>query len=438
MTFFFISLFTFLVFWRPQEWLVPWMYGVPMLDVVMWLSLLGFVVEVNEGRIRFPRNSPVLYMLLGLWASAVFSHIVHFFFKGMMDTIPEVFKICFFTAVLFCVLDSAKRLRFMALIFVVMSCVMAVHALMQQKLGYGFAGSEPMYDLRLGADTPTIRSIFFGIFEDPNDLAQIFATSIPFGFILTKRRSLSGFILGCAIAFLLVQGIIATHSRSGIVALTGVFAVLFILFLPSRWMPVLLVVLLVGALIMCVFAGKFMDISAHDRVVFWGYANQTFKSSIVNSLFGIGYNMFWQVAEDRAAHNAFVSCYTEIGLLGYWFWFGLIFLGITGAWRTRVALSNPATPEQAWVRRFAGLCLAATVGFLASGYFLSRTFLYPLFFLIAMLAALPLVADKLLPQGHGPFVRPFRDLIVLNTLVTILSVAYIYISIIILNRAFGG
>jgi len=256
--------------------------------------------------------------------------------------------------------------------------------------------------------------------------------------VLTLRRSFFAFILGCLITFLLVQGVLATHSRSGFVALAGVAAVILLLFMPSRWMLVLMICYLLGALVMCIFSGVWLDESAHDRVVFWGLANQTFKSSVVNCLFGIGYFMFWQVAGDRAAHNAFVLCYTEIGVVGYWFWFGLVLFGITGAWRARVALTNPVTAEQAWVRRFAGLCIAATVGFLTSGYFLSRTFIYPLFFLMAMLGAMPLLADRILPNDHPSLAKPFRKIVIVNTVFTFLSIAYIYFSIIMLNKAFYG
>jgi len=436
MTFFFTSVFIVLVFWRPQEWLLPWMFGYPVLDAVVWLLLMSFIVEVNAGKIRIPKNRAVIYMLIGLWAAAVLSHVANFYFQGMLDTIPEAFKYCFFTVLLFCILDSIERLRAVAIMFVVMACLMAVHAIMQQKLGYGFTGTGPIRIYKTGVEEPVVRSLFFGIFEDPNDLAQILVTSIPFAFILTKRRSVFGLVLGCAITYLLVQGVVATHSRSGFVALSGVAAVVFLLFLPSRWMPVLMACYLVGALGMCLFSGAWLDESAHDRVVFWGLANQTFKNSIVNFLFGIGYLMFGQVAGERAAHNAFVLCYTELGIVGYWFWFGLIVLGITGAWRTRVVLAHPATVEKAWIRRFAGLCIASTTGFLASGYFLSRTFIYPLFFLMAMLGALPVLADKYMEEEHPLLVRPLKDLLVFNTLATILSIAYIYFSIILLNRVF--
>lgn len=436
MTFFFTSIFILLVFWRPQEWLVPWLFGWPVLDVIVFIALLSLITEVDQGRVRFPKYRSQIFLLLGLWVASAMSHVVHTYFKGMMETIPDVFKICFFTVLLFCILDRPGHLRALAIMFVMMSCVMAVHAIMQQRLGYGFMGVEPFLDVRPGHEEPVSRSFFFGIFGDPNDLAQILATSIPFTFIMTKRNSFFSVVLGCAVSYLLVMGVIATYSRSGFVALAGVTAVIMILILPVRWMPVLMAGMLAAALALCPLSVAQLDISAHDRVVFWGLANQMFIASPLNFIFGIGYGMFWQVASSRAAHNAFVSCYTELGIFGYWFWFILIFIGVMGAWRVRISLTDVNGVDAEWTRRFSGICIASMIGFLASAYFLSRTFIYPLFFLAAMLGSLPGIAEKYLPKNHPALIRPARDVWGYGTVATVISIIYIYISIILLNKAF--
>ena len=415
---------------------MPWLFGWPILDVIIFMALLSLIIEVDQGRVRFPRQRSQIFLLIGLWVASVMSHVAHTYFAGMIETMPEVFKICFFTVLLYCILDRPGHLRALAIMFVVMSCIMAVHAIMQQRIGYGFMGLEPFLDFRPGYEEPILRSYFFGIFGDPNDLAQILATSIPFTFVITRRNSFFSIVLGCAITCLLVTGIMATYSRSGFVALTGVIAVILILIMPVRWMPVLMAGMLAGALVLCPLSVAQLDVSAHDRVVFWGMANQIFIASFLNFIFGIGYGMFWQVASSRAAHNAFVSCYTELGILGYWFWFILIFLGIMGAWRVRISLKDARGVDEEWIRRFAGICIAAMIGFLASAYFLSRTFIYPLFFLTAMIGALPGIAEKYLPEGHRALIQPLRDVWGYGTVAVVISIIYIYMSIILLNKAF--
>jgi len=435
MTFFFTSIFMILVFWRPQEWLIPWLYGWPLLDAIVFISLLALLVESDQGYVRFPRDVPQVYLLVGLWCAAVMSHLAHTYFAGMMETIPEVFKVCFFTVLLFCVLSKPSRLRAVAFMFVAMACLMAVHAILQEKRGYGFAWQRPLYIPAMLGNPAHTRSMFFGIFEDPNDTAQFLATSIPLAFVIQKRQTFIGFLMACGIATLLMLAVLTTHSRGGMIASVAVFAVMGILLLPARWFPALMMVLLGTALLLCPLSAAYLDMSAHDRVVFWGMANEQFKH---NLLFGIGYGMFWQVASERAAHNAFVSCYTTLGVFGYWFWFGLLHLAVLGAWRTRIALRRPESLEQKWMKRFSGLSIAAMTGFCASAYFLSRDFVYPLFFLFALLGAIPYVATRLLPEDHPPLVHVRRDLMVTGTIGALGSIVYIYFSIVLLNRAFYG
>jgi hypothetical protein len=208
-----------------------------------------------------------------------------------------------------------------------------------------------------------------------------------------------------------------------------------VLVLPDRWFPAGMIGLLLGFILLCPFMGAKLDMSAQERVVFWGMANAQFKQ---NLLCGVGYGMFWQVASGRAAHNLFVLCYTEVGILGYWFWFGLLSLGIAGAWRVRQVLSRRGDLEEQWLRRFCGLAMTSLTAFCASGYFLSRSFVYPLFFLFAVAGAIPNVARRWRPAGVPWYMDVGRDMLVNALPASLISVIYIYFTIILLNKAFYG
>lgn len=436
MTFFLTSFFIFWVFWRPQEWLFPWMFGWPILDIVVCLALLFLMVEYNEGRIRPVRNTPQIWLLLGLWLSAPISHMAHTYLAGMLDSIIPIFKICFFSLLLIMVMDRTPRLRFAVWLFIVMSCTMGVHAQMQERIGYGFAGAFPLYVPPIGDNPAYWRTQFFGIFGDPNDLAQFLITCIPLSFVLFRRRNFFTFLIGCLISWFLIDSMLTTGSRGGFVGLMAIVAAQVLVLLPHRAFTPLLLMGLLGALALCPFAGFALDASAHNRVVFWGLGTEMFKR---NPVFGIGYDMFWIVtAQSKAAHNAFVKCYTELGTFGYWFWFGLIQLGIIGAHRVRGALKRTGNPEAGWLYRFAGQCIVAMVGFCGSAYFLSRTFVFPLFFLMAMLAVLPVIARRYLPPHQPPFFKMRKDVWVMVSVGTVASIYYIYISILLLNKAFYG
>lgn len=77
---------------------------------------------------------------------------------------------------------------------------------------------------------------------------------------------------------------------------------------------------------------------------------------------------------------------------------------------------------------------------MASAYFLSRAFVYPTFFLFALLAAIPPIVERMLPEGHPPLLNIKKDLFLWNTLGVVISILYIYYSIILLNKAYfsGG
>ena len=414
---------------------MPQLYGLPLLDGVFYLALLGFLIELDQGTLRSPKRLPQIYLLGGLWLAGIMSHVAHTYFVGMTNTAPDVFKFCFFTTLLITILDRPSRLRAVAAMFVFMSCTMAIHALLQQNRGYGFAWQRPLYVPQIGDRAPHTRSLFFGIFADPNDLAQILVTAIPFSFVLTRRKSFFSFLIGCTVTWLLISAILATHSRGGTVALAATGAVMLVLLLPSRWLPRLLLLMVLGGLALTLLSMPVLDQSAHDRVVFWGMANDVFKA---NPLFGIGYGMFWQVADDAAAHNAFVLAYTELGVFGYWFWFLLIQLGVVGAMKSRIALGDATDPDAVWLRMFCGLSLAAMTGFCAGAYFLSRSFVYPLFFLMAALGALTPIAEDYLPSDHPPIMDTRKDVYIMGTIGVLGSILYIYLSIVFLNRAFYG
>jgi putative inorganic carbon (HCO3(-)) transporter len=436
MTFPLTLLFMFLVFWRPQEWLFPWMFGWPVLDIITYVSLLSLLMEMSHGTSALAKT-PAVMLAVGLWFSTLMSHIAHGYFQGMLDTLSETFKVCVFLVLLLIVLDRASRIRSVMLIMVAAAIIMSVHALMQQKTGYGFAGAEPLWVFKVDTASWESRSQFFGIFADPNDLAQYLATAIPLVFACPKRLNPISILVCSGIVVLLFLALLATHSRGGQVALLAVGCCIVFLRLPVRWLPYAVVIGLIGALVLCRFKGDvLLDQSAQERVVFWGLANERFKA---NPLFGLGYGMFWQVTSaSRAAHNAFVLCYTELGIFGYWFWFTIFQLGMIGCWRARAILRRPRSISQEYLKRTAGLMIVASVGFNAGSYFLSRAFVFPLFFLFGVANAIPLIVQRALPDDHPPLLNARQDVVVSGTITTFASIAYIYVSILLLNKAIYG
>jgi hypothetical protein len=434
MTFFFTLVFMFLVFLRPQEWLFPAMYGWPVLDVITIVALVTLLFDSAQAKSTIPKT-PAVVLTAGLFLGALMSHAAHGYFQGMVDTIAPTFKICFFLFLLLIVTNSVERLRWVLFVFLVNACIMSVHAVLQDRTGSGYTGQPPYIFIHPDGSTIT-QSVFFGLFDDPNDLGQFLATCIPLAFAFPKRLNFISLILAAGVVWLLAEAMLATHSRGTLVGVIVSMAILVAMVLPVKWLPYVSVLGLIVGLVACALGGgAFLDQSARDRVVFWGYANQYFKS---NFLFGGGYGMFADISgSNRPAHNAYVCCYTELGLFGYWFWFNLLTLGMIGCWRTRLAFRRAWRPEQIYLRRLAGLAISAMAGFAASAYFLSRAYVFPLFFLFGMLSAIPVIAQRYLPEEHPPLINFRKDVLFTGTVASLFSVVYIYISILLLNRAAG-
>ena len=410
------------------------MFGWPFLDVITYCALISLAFECTQSKTVFPKT-PAVMLVAGLYFASIMSHVANGYFQGMMDTIPVTFKICFFLILLLVVTNSIRRLQWVIFVMVMGAILISIHAIMQDRTGAGFAGYRPLafyYNQRW-----IQQSRFFGIFNDPNDLGQFLATCMPLAFALPKRLGVIALILSSCVVWLLTEGMLTTESRGTLIGVFAALACMVFMVLPARWLPYLGVLALIGGLVACAVLGPGMlDESARDRVAFWGNANQYFKT---HPLFGGGFGMFEEISgTNRAAHNAYVCCYTELGLFGYWFWFNLITLGIFGCWRTRVAFKNPKSREQAYLKRVAGLAIVSMVGFAASAYFLSRAYVFPLFFLFALLASVPMIAQRYLPEDHPPLVDLYKDVYFTGTVASLLSVAYIYVTILLLNRGGGG
>lgn len=426
MTFSLTLVFMFLVFWRPQDWLIPQLQGVPILDIVVFLALLTLLIEVDGKQLRMPKKSPQVWLFIGLWIATLMSHIANTYWVGFTDTLEKSFKFSLFGILLITAIDRSDRLCRVAFLFVAMALFMTLHGWLQVKRGYGFGDYPPLVHVRPLTGVEVCRSRFYGIFGDPNDLAQVLAVAIPFTFVLFRRINAFSILMSVALSGLLVSGMMTTHSRGGLVALTVVVPLTISAFMKPVWQKLALWGLGLGWLMVLPLSGRLMDASASDRVIFWGAANDAFKA---HPLFGVGYGLIWEYTDDRAVHNAFLTCSAELGLFGYWHWFGLIvasFLGLMYVGRT---LKLRREPETRYLRVYAGMVRASFGAYLASSFFLSRAYAWPFFFLVGIAAALPLVVSRThMEAALIPEYKTSRFLI-RNTVASIGSVLYIYVCI---------
>ncbi len=432
MSFGLLYIFILLVFWRPQEWLLPWMFGIPFLHGITYAAILAMMLEYDSGRLRIDRREPQYFLYIGLFIAGLMSHISWFYWEGLMNHWMDMFRLTFFGILLFSCCNTVARLRWITRAFVVMALLMAVHAVLQDILGYGFAGYPPVMSWRPNVDYLMPRARFFGIFDDPNDLGQFLVASMPLCFVFFKRRRLIPFLLAAAATGLLVMGLEATLSRGSQVGLLATVGVLLVMLVFKRAYPFLLSMGVVAGLLAIPLSGRFLG-DAWERVNLWGQANWAFKTK---PIFGVGRGMINDYLDQgKTVHNAFVSCYAELGVFGFFFWFSLLFLAALGLLQTRRALRNSEDPEARWLYDFSAWGLASFAGFVVSAYFLSRAFIFPLYFMTAMMGAVPVLARQYVTEDAKD-VRlglTIRDTCILGIPLSLLVIMYVYVSILILN-----
>ena len=106
-------------------------------------------------------------------------------------------------------------------------------------------------------------------------------------------------------------------------------------------------------------------------------------------LLGVGQGQFLEY-HTLTAHNSFVLCFAETGLIGYFFWLGLLVITYTQLQSlTQLSDKEPFDRElKGWARRLQ----LSMVGFLTAAFFLSRTFVPMLYLVLGLSVALIVIA----------------------------------------------
>ncbi len=221
-----------------------------------------------------------------------------------------------------------------------------------------------------------VRSL--GFLNDPNDFAQAMIMVLPLLFLgYAKRTWIARLAFVGAPAALLGYTIYLTQSRGALFGLASLA-----LFPLHRRLGTLRTSALLAALVVVAVGASFggreissNESSAAQRIDAWSDGLNMLKFKPV---FGVGYGNFLDHHE-ITAHNSFVLCFAELGLLGYFVWLGMIVVAYKGL---EQVLSRG--PPERLERQLALSLRAALVGFLACSWFLSRTYQPGLYILLAL------------------------------------------------------
>jgi putative inorganic carbon (hco3(-)) transporter len=393
------------------------------------IALLASAARLLVPGPRFLSKAPQIYMLFGFLLTIMASRlIVLHWVRGAFLAGQE-----FFIALIGCILiilnvDTLPRLRILAgalcllTLFVALECILAYHTGWNANL---FVMGQDLLDLEGGTTTvPRVRGL--GYLNDPNDLAQALIVAFPLVWMAWRSRQkvLSAFVVFIPSA-LLLYAIYLTRSRGALLALIVVIGLGLRQRFASRWgwFPALLLAgVLCAGLLSANFGGgrsfSSTEESAFGRLDAWYAGIRMFAS---HPLFGVGYHGFVE-HNQLTAHNSFVLCYAEQGLIGYFFWLGLL-------WVTFRELSQLATlpandPMNEGLRRWAIGLRLSLVGFLVSAFFLSRTYTPTLYLILGMAIVLSHIARL---EGRKLETPSFPKLAGQIVSLQLASIAFIYL-----------
>ena len=394
MEFVMLCLFTLLLFLRPMDF-IPGLEGLQLLDTV---GLAGILLVSN----RFQRG-PQNILILGFLCAGLLSHAVHGYFAGFQETFSLLAKITILYLMISNVLDSPDRFRAYLAFLCVLCVIIAVNSLGQIKNGVSYFGNvEPLkipiyneYEELTGKFDLRIRGV--GIFNDPNDLGQMLVLGliVAVGFIATSPNILSR-VCYSALLPIFTVGIYHTNSRGTLIALASAIGY-YALRDTKKMFPK--VVGLASIILLFVFGpsrvGMINAGSSTDRLELWSDAITLFKQ---NPLFGVGTLMFQDATGGvMTAHQSYLLVLSEMGIVGYFFWFGMIYLFFRTASNVRRIMCEGMT-EGKPLLAIVKIVEAAVFGSLVSAYFLSRSYQFPLFVFLGLGPAFAAVTKRFYPD----------------------------------------
>ena len=237
-----------------------------------------------------------------------------------------------------------------------------------------------------------------GQINDPNDFAQLIICVLPLMFFFwQKNQKVRNFFFVLVPVGILLWGAFLTHSRGSILALMAVLIMAVRKKIGTVPSLILAGLLFAGASATGYTGGRDISTtSGEDRTELWGDGLQLLKS---HPLFGIGFGNMPD-AIGKTAHNTIVVCAAELGLCGLFFWSMFLFPSVRDAVvvasprnvidKKEVVLNDTAfplpppgvtVPDEAEIRRLGRLLVLSFVGFMVTGWFLSRAFVLTLFLL---------------------------------------------------------
>ncbi len=417
MSFVLILISLVLCYFSPGE-VIPSLAPYHIQQLLLIPAIIASLPVLIERGSRLP--SPHYILIFGLWFAVTASLLSRLWLRGSFDAFLDF---AYIVIVYFLVLINAynpSRVRIMCIVLVLCGIAMSIQGMFAYYTGYR---EEELLHMSLEGNEVVKRIRAFGMLNDANDLAQFLLVALSMlGVFWARRRFIRNVLLLTLPAAILIFGTYLTGSRG---AMFGLVMIVFVL--ASNRVGKVQSVMLAAVMFVILMVGQFgagRGISLHEssaagRVVAWGAGISFLRS---NPLFGLGFAQFAEV-NVLTAHNSFVLAFAELGLFGYFFWLAMVVTAIMGL--QRLARLPLKTPEDYQLRRCVTTVRCAYYSFLATSWFLSRTYNVTLYVLLALAAALIHYHRQLQPESADPT----RRWVAVTVVSQVASVVLIYATV---------
>ncbi len=372
-----LLLFTALLYTRPEESIqaLAAMHFTLAVAVVTIISMWFRMFMRKESFI----HTPFLAMLTAFGLTAIASSLVD---DNIANALQDISRLVILVLLIVNLVREKEQYRQFISVILLLTTYLAVYTMYRYFTGGGLVEQLRNNDV---AHAVT-RAEGTGIFSDPNDLATTLVAGL--ALVLSRfplSKNLMKPIYGL-LAVILVWSIFLCNSRGGLLALMLVIFGFFFMSMKNKKMAMIIGV--TAALGMLLLAGGHManfdskEASANSRFHFW---TTGFDDLVISPALGVGYGGFMKTNDGLTAHNTFVLCYAETGLIGYFFFVGALYYGFRRPPKPVLASADnaepaapgsppPTTKEQdEYNRELLGARLAL-VGYMAASFWLSHTY----------------------------------------------------------------
>lgn len=399
LAFFFLLLYTASVLIRPHE---MFLISVEWITIKVFAILAFITVLIAQRPIAM---HPQHWMLLGLIPLIAVSGFLNGSGMYGIEQSQKLFVSSIIPLFLYsnCI-TSIKKQHILMVVCLIAALLMVHNGHVQQTAAQGFGWALDTHSvgyINLGER----RITYLGFFNDPNDLGMFLVMNIPFAVYFYNKGNFLNKIAMLAVLVALGYGIYLTGSRGTMLGAGALIGVYLLVVNAGPKLFLLMTVLAPIAATVVASLQSSIDASASGRLEAW-YAG--ILMLLGNPVFGIGKGQFLE-EHGLVAHNSYIHVAGELGIPGYSLWGGaLIFTVLSGYLliRARKASNNPSeeneleeiSPECQNELALNKTIFFSLVGFMITGFFISRMYTLLLFIFMGMALASHIRVMKALPD----------------------------------------